>query len=68
MLLGDDHKNKRGNQEWERKFVNISMLLKEKSKRRKLSKLYSDQTNANEMLKDENENLQSQQRALIRLL
>jgi len=42
MLLGDHNMSKRGNQEWERKFVNISMLLKEKSKRRKLSKLYSD--------------------------
>lgn len=34
--------------EWERKFVNINMLLKEKFKRRKLSKLYLDQANMNE--------------------
>ena len=26
--------------EWERKFVNINMLLKEKTKRRKLAKLF----------------------------
>ncbi|CDW77232.1 UNKNOWN [Stylonychia lemnae] len=67
QMLGPDN-SKRVTQEWERKFVNISMLLKEKSKRRKLSKLYSEQTNTNEMLRDENDNLQSQQRALIRLL
>jgi hypothetical protein len=28
--------------EWERKFVNINMLLKEKTRSRKLSKLYMD--------------------------
>ena len=49
--------NHKVTQEWERKFVNINMLLKEKTKRRKLSKLYMDQTNANEHLKDENESL-----------
>lgn len=63
-----DLAGKRVTQEWERKFVNISMLLREKTKRRKLSKLYLDQTTSNEHLRDENDSLQSQQRALIRLL
>ena len=37
----------KGIQEWERKFVNINTLLKEKSKRRTLSRLYLEQSNAN---------------------
>jgi len=53
---------------WERKHVNISMLLKEKSRRRKLSKLYLKQSSTNEGLREENDSLQRQQAALIRLL
>lgn len=60
--------NHQVSKEWERKYVTISMLLREKTKRRKLSKLYLEQTNTNEHLRDENESLQNQQRALIRLL
>ncbi|TNV85400.1 hypothetical protein FGO68_gene4595 [Halteria grandinella] len=47
----------------------LQKLLKvEKHKRRKLSRLYEDQASTNELLKDENESLQAQQRALVRLL
>ena len=42
---------------WERKFVTISMLLREKAKRRKLSKLYMKQSTTNEGLREENDSL-----------
>ena len=43
-------------------------LKQEKIRRRKLSKLYTEQATTNEHLKEENESLHAQQRALVRLL
>jgi hypothetical protein len=56
--LADESKNyQEAANPWERKLVNISMLLKEKSKRRKISKLYFKQSTTNEGLRDENDSL-----------
>lgn len=46
----------------------LQALKQEKHRRRKLSRLYTEQATLNEHLKEENESLQSQQRALVRLL
>ena len=43
-------------------------LMKEKLRRKKLSRLYEEQTTVNELLRDENDSLHNQQRALVRLL
>ena len=42
--------------------------MKEKLRRKKLSRLYEEQTTVNELLRDENDSLHNQQRALVRLL
>ena len=43
-------------------------LRQEKQRRRKLSRLYTEQATMNEQLREENESMQAQQRALVRLL
>lgn len=43
-------------------------LKQEKQRRRKLSRLYTEQATMNEQLREENESMQAQQRALVRLL
>jgi hypothetical protein len=44
------------------------VLKQEKLRRRKLSRLYTEQATMNEQLREENESMQAQQRALVRLL
>jgi hypothetical protein len=47
---------------------NNNALRQEKQRRRKLSRLYTEQATMNEQLREENESMQAQQRALVRLL